>query len=167
MSEDPVRVKCSIMSSFWRKYILYYNLFLSTYLWIWIFLSMHDNVLRSEGLQEIHMNALNLFSLKWMTLTLRGGLWTFWANLALCGLPASDMPVFPNVPPGLLLSRSLGRYFRCDQDIFQSFPCVSRYAISYGPYISRAFYVFREKNSIYSWKATKFEKKSSTFFWRY
>ena len=25
MSEDPFLVKCSIMSSFWRKYILYYN----------------------------------------------------------------------------------------------------------------------------------------------
>ena len=52
--------------------------------WIWILLTLNFNFLGSEGLQETHMNALNQFSSKWMTLTLRGGLWTFWVNLALC-----------------------------------------------------------------------------------
>ena len=40
--------------------------------------------LKSDGFQETHMNALNQFSSKLMTLTPRGGLWTFLANLALC-----------------------------------------------------------------------------------
>ena len=53
-------------------------------LWIWILLSVHHNFLGSEGLQGTHIDALNPFSLKLMTLTLRGGLWTFLANLALC-----------------------------------------------------------------------------------
>ena len=54
-------------------------------LWIWILLSVHHNFLGSEGLQGTHIDALNPFSSKLMPLTLRGGLWTFLANLALCG----------------------------------------------------------------------------------
>ena len=53
-------------------------------LWIWILLSVHHNFFGSEGLQGTHIGALNPFSSKLMTLTLRGGLWTFLANLALC-----------------------------------------------------------------------------------
>ena len=53
-------------------------------LWIWILLSVHHNFLGSEGLQGTHIDALNPFSSKLMALTLRGGLWTFLANLALC-----------------------------------------------------------------------------------
>ena len=64
--------------------VLICNLFLSIYLCIWKFLSMHDNFLWSKGLQETHINVLNPFSSKCMTLTLRGGLWTFLGNLALC-----------------------------------------------------------------------------------
>ena len=45
---------------------------------------MHHDFLGSEGFQGTHMDALNQFSSKLMTLTLRGGLWTFLANLALC-----------------------------------------------------------------------------------
>ena len=56
-------------------------------LWIWILLSVHHNFLGSEGLQGTHIDALNPFSSKLMTLTLRGGLWTFLANSALCGAP--------------------------------------------------------------------------------
>ena len=53
-------------------------------LWIWILLSVHHNFLGSEGLQGTHIDALNPFSSKLMTLILRGGLWTFLWNLALC-----------------------------------------------------------------------------------
>ena len=53
-------------------------------LWIWIPLSLHHNFLGSEELQGTHIDALNPFSSKLMALTLRGGLWTFLANLALC-----------------------------------------------------------------------------------
>ena len=45
---------------------------------------MHYNLLHSEGLQGTHMDALNPFDSKLMTLNQRGGLWTFPANLALC-----------------------------------------------------------------------------------
>ena len=50
---------------------------------IWIILSMHYYFLVSEGLQGTHMNAINPFNSKLMTLTPRGGLWTFSAILAL------------------------------------------------------------------------------------
>ena len=53
-------------------------------LWIWMLLSVHYNFGGSEGLQGTHIDALNPFSSKFMTLTLRGGLWIFLANLALC-----------------------------------------------------------------------------------
>ena len=56
-------------------------------LWIWILLSMHHNFLGSEGLQGTHIDALNPFSSKLMTLTPRGGLWTFSAILAHCAPP--------------------------------------------------------------------------------
>ena len=47
-------------------------------------LSVHHDFLGSEGLQGTHIDALNPFSSKLMTLALRGGLWTFLRNLALC-----------------------------------------------------------------------------------
>ena len=53
-------------------------------LWIWILLSVHHNFWGSEAIQGTHIDALNPFSSKLMALTLRGGLWTFLANLALC-----------------------------------------------------------------------------------
>ena len=45
---------------------------------------MHHNFWGSEAIQGTHIDALNPFSSKLMALTLRGGLWTFLANLALC-----------------------------------------------------------------------------------
>ena len=45
---------------------------------------MYYNYLVSEGLQGTHMNALNPFNSKLMTLPPKGGLWTFSAILALC-----------------------------------------------------------------------------------
>ena len=45
---------------------------------------MHYNFLDSERLQGTHKNTLNPFNSKLITLTARGGLWTFLANLALC-----------------------------------------------------------------------------------
>ena len=56
-------------------------------MWIWILLSMHYHFLMSEGLQETHIDALNPFRSKLITLTPRGGLWTFSAILALCAPP--------------------------------------------------------------------------------
>ena len=47
-------------------------------------LSVNHNFLGSEGLQGTHIDALNQFSSKFMTLTQRGGLLTFLVNLALC-----------------------------------------------------------------------------------
>ena len=48
---------------------------------------MHHDFLGSEGFQGTHIDASSPFSSKLMTLTLRGGLWTFLANLALCVPP--------------------------------------------------------------------------------
>ena len=45
---------------------------------------MHHNFLGSEGLQATHIDALNPFTSKSMTLTPRVGLWTFSQNLTLC-----------------------------------------------------------------------------------
>ena len=44
----------------------------------------YQYILGSKGFQETHMDALNQFSSKLMTLTLIEGLWTFLAILALC-----------------------------------------------------------------------------------
>ena len=60
------------------------QLIFTNILWIWIFLSVHHNFLRSEGLRGTHIDASSPFSSKSMTLTQRGSLWTFSANLALC-----------------------------------------------------------------------------------
>ena len=59
------------------------------FLWIWIFLLVHHNFSELEKLQGTHIDAVNPFSSKVMTLTLWGGLWTFVANLALCALRPS------------------------------------------------------------------------------
>ena len=63
-------------------------------LWIWLLLSVHHIFLRSDGVQGTHIDALNPFSSKLMTLALTGGLWTFLANLALC--EPSRRLVFPS-----------------------------------------------------------------------
>ena len=79
-------------------------------LWIWILLSVHHNFLESEGLQGTYIDALNSFSSKLMTFTLRGGLWTFLANLALC-VPHQPEPqiLFQNKEPTAgLIRRTLG-----------------------------------------------------------
>ena len=67
------------------------NFFTHTYLWIQICISASPLILGAEGLQGTHMDALNTFSSKLMTLTPRGGLWTFWAKLALCAAAAGAM----------------------------------------------------------------------------
>ena len=38
MSEDPERVKCSIMSSFWRKYIILYENYILLFQLFWLVL---------------------------------------------------------------------------------------------------------------------------------
>ena len=52
-------------------------------------LSVHHNFWGSEGLQGTHIDALNPFSSKLMTMTPRGGLLTFSTNLALCAAVAA------------------------------------------------------------------------------
>ena len=69
-----------------------FNLFLSTHiLWIWILLYFYQCITTFWGLKDskgpTHIDALNPFSSELMALTLRGGLWTFLANLALLGHP--------------------------------------------------------------------------------
>ena len=59
-------------------------------LWIWILLSVHHNFLGSEGWQGTHSDALNPFSSK----SVRWGLWTFLATLALCAAAHSVMMMF-------------------------------------------------------------------------
>ena len=66
-------------------------------LWIWILLSLNYKFLDSKGLQVTHMEALNPFNSKLMTLTARWGLWTFSVILALC-VPLHW--VHNNVSPG-------------------------------------------------------------------
>ena len=66
-------------------------------LWIWILLSLNYKFLDSKRLQVTHMEALNPFKTKSMTLTARWGLWTFSVILALC-VPLHW--VHNNVSPG-------------------------------------------------------------------
>ena len=64
--------------------VLNFIMFLSTYLWIWIFLSRHVNFLGSRDSRGPIWIPLNPFSSKLIIYTPRGGLWTFSANIALC-----------------------------------------------------------------------------------
>ena len=63
-------------------------------LWIW---TLHHNFLGSEGFVGTHMDALNHFSSKLMTLILKGGLWNFCANLALCAAYPYCLDVLPAI----------------------------------------------------------------------
>ena len=64
MSEDPVRVKCSIMSSFWRKYIILYLTVLDNVKEIGRFFSKNCDLLRmSELYSQASHRLLLLFRL--------------------------------------------------------------------------------------------------------
>ena len=77
-------------SKYYGRIVANMQLIFTHILWILILLSaVHHNFWWSEGLQGNHIDALHPFSSKLMTLTLRGGLWTFSANLALCA-PVDD-----------------------------------------------------------------------------
>ena len=69
---------------------------------------MHYNFLVSEGLQGTYMNALNPLNSKLMTLTPRGGLWTFSAILALCAVRriTTCPPRFSDLAPSLSMTYS-------------------------------------------------------------
>ena len=77
----------------------------------------------SEDVQGTHMDALKPFNSNSMTLTRRGGLWTFLANLALCGAWLSRLlatPFFSNYQSLLSEESSLSSWFPRNELIITS-----------------------------------------------